>query len=235
MWQVSNPWIRWHRSSTVELVQLMLDYYLHSQDHAFARTTLLPWADQAMAYVQYHYAVGLDGRLTISPASALETYQSCVNPTDMVAGLHALLPALLGLPSGLLPDAMADRFRRLLAMVPDLPIIGDDTQGRVLDAAGAHSAATKNKENVALYAIWPFGIGGHPNRTTTMLPPDVARRTFDRRPFPANRGWAQDIVDAALLGLRSELKRMLVERLTFPSVGAFPAFWAQTYVRTWLD
>jgi hypothetical protein len=58
----------------------------------------------------------------------------------------------------------------------------------------------------ALYAVWPFFEAGHPNLTAPTVAPEVIKRTYDLRPFPGNQGWNQDVVDAALLGLRGDAR-----------------------------
>jgi hypothetical protein len=72
VWHVSSPWIRYHRSSTLELVMLMLEYYAYSGDEEFAESVLVPWATGAVEYFISHYEYNLYGKISVAPASALE-------------------------------------------------------------------------------------------------------------------------------------------------------------------
>ena len=74
-----------------------------------------------------------------------------------------------------------------------------------------------------LYAVWPyrrFGVGINASDI------GIALANYATRPFPCNDGWCQDVVDAAMLGLREDAGAMILERARLaPAAGwRFPVF-----------
>lgn len=156
----------------------------------------------------------------INPAQAVETYQSDVtNPTTDIAGLRAILPRLLALPPEVAGPAARQRWARLQKEIPELPITERDGKKYILPAA--KFGGRGNCENPELYPVFPFRLYG-------VGKPDleVGRNTFAARAEGAFHGWQQTAVQAALLGLAGEARRMLVTNAASKHGGSrFPAFW----------
>jgi hypothetical protein len=76
----------------------MLDSYDYSGDATFARSSLVPFADEIVTYYEQHWSCDANGKIKLSRVQSLETYQrDAVNPTPDIAGIDAVLPRLLAL------------------------------------------------------------------------------------------------------------------------------------------
>jgi hypothetical protein len=137
-----------------------------------------------------------------------------------IAGLTACLRELLVLPESLISVTRRAQWFQLLAELPPLPSRQQD--GLVLFAAGDRvGGPPKNVENPELYAVFPYHLCG---RGT--LDVDTGIQTFQKRLHKHDDGWAQDGIQAALLGLAEEARRSVVRRFSLPSgYSRFPAFW----------
>lgn len=219
-----NPYIRWIWSSSLELAQLMLDYYDHTRDEAFLRESLVPWADAALRYYDTRFARDGEGKLLITPTQAVETYQSgVVNDTPSLAGLKAVLPRLLALPEGAAGEEMRLRWTRMLGETPELPKETRRGGERILPAETFEGRG--NVENPELYPVFPFRLFGVDKPGL-----ELARHTYKLRVEKSFNGWQQTAIQAALLGLAEDARKMLVTNVRNKHAGSrFPAFWGPNY------
>lgn len=212
-----NLYIRLHNSSGLEVLYHGLLFYRYTGDAAFLEETLLPIAEAVIDYYDLHYP-RKGGKLFISPAQVIEQWWSAVNPMPEIAGLHACLQQLLDLP-----DTYCKRradWQRLYDALPELPT-GEVEGKTVYHPAATWEGPPRNTENPELYAVFPYqrcGLGS--------ADLEVGRETFRRRANTHDQGWAQDGMQAALLGLKNAARESVIKRLTTPSAYArFPAFW----------
>jgi hypothetical protein len=222
--EVVNPYIRHHLNNGLEIVALMLDLYAYTKDKTFLCDTLLPFAREIMLFYDKHYSRDSRGLIRIYPSQALETYQDAANPAPDVAGLIWDLDGLLALPQADLDPAWRASWEALRRAVPPLPIQDSNIERELLYAEEVRSKA-RNIENPELYSIFPFRIFG-------VDKPDLAlaRKAFSRRAFPNPRGWGQDDIQAAFLGLAAEARKILVARFGAKhEASRFPAFWGPNY------
>ena len=92
-------------------------------------------------------------------------------------------------------------------------------------AAAAEFSSRHNSENPELYAIFPYRLYGVGRDDLEM-----ARRSFDARLVKGSRGWQQDPVQSAMLGLADEAARLVVARFATKDPGSrFPAFWGPNF------
>lgn len=214
-----NRYIRLHNSSGLEVAYHALLYHRYTGDEDFLASTAIPLASALLDYYDLHFPRE-GGRLRIAPAQVIEQWWEAENPLPEIAGLHACLDVLLALDERLLPRARADAWRRLRRELPPLPVRSDDGPPRFAPAE-TWGGPPRNSENPELYAVFPYhlcGIGS----------PDLATgiETFRRRAHTHDAGWAQDGMQAALLGLADDARESVTRRLTTPSAYArFPAFW----------
>jgi hypothetical protein len=214
-----NHYIRYHNSSGLEVVYHALTYYRFTCDGDFLRHTALPLAEAVLDYYDHHYNRS-GGVLHIFPAQCIEQWWDVENPLPEIAGLTACLNELLALPESVLPAGRLPQWRRLRDEIPPLPVCTQDGQTAFAPAAIVRGGPC-NCENPELYAVFPYRLCG-------LLPGDVAKgiRTFQRRAYTHDNGWAQDGIQAALLGLTEEARKSVVRRFSTPSPQArFPAFW----------
>ena len=221
------PYTRWEWQSGLELSAMMLDYYRHMQEDAFVKETLLPIADEVVRFYDGHYPrLGYgDGKMVITPAQALETWHTAVDPMPVVAGLHVVIDGLLALPENLSTDEQRKRWARLNGELPEIPIEMKD--GKKCLAPAALYAQRKNGETPELYAVYPY-------QTHMIGKPDLdaAIEAFKCR-NTITGGWSQEAVNAAMLGLTEEAQRLVIESVTAKNWGGkpdhpqcrFPAFW----------
>lgn len=222
--QVDNGYIGRYWSGGIELLAMMLDYHTHTGDAAFAKSTLLPFADAIVTFYDKHYPRDEAGKLLFKPAQSLETWQDVINPLPEIAGLNFALGELLSLPADLTGKDRRAVWTRLRGELPPMPTkqIDGDT---VLAPAREILGPIMNCENPELYAIFPYRLYGvgKPNL-------DLARRTFTHRRFKGSWGWQQDDTQAAYLGLAADAARLVAARFSMHNVEQrFPAFWGPNF------
>lgn len=215
----SNPYIRLHNSSGLEVVYHALTCYHFTGDPEFLRHTALPLAEAVLDYYDLHYP-RRGGLLHIAPAQCIEQWWDVENPLPEIAGLTACLDTLLALPEARLPAARLPQWRRLRTEIPPLPTRMVDGQA-LFAAADVIRGGPCNCENPELYAVFPYRLCGLGRGDTA-----CGVRTFRQRTYTHDNGWAQDGIQAALLGLADDARQSVVRRFSTPSPQArFPAFW----------
>jgi hypothetical protein len=230
--ELVSPWMRYHIQGELDVIAQMLDYYNDTQDADFARNSLLPMADAVITYYDQHYGRDANGKILIKPAQSIETYQlTAVNPTPDIAGLRCALPQLLALPKKLTSTKERSFWTKVMNELPAIPMgttkdgklpphgIGDPGGVRVILPA-LHYDTTKNAENPELYTVFPYRLYG-------IGKPDLqlARNTFNARLFSLPICWAQDKMEAALLGLTDEAKSSVSQAFISYGNQRFPWFW----------
>ncbi|MEI6514479.1 MAG: DUF5703 domain-containing protein [bacterium] len=206
----SNPWVKYHWCSGIELVAMMLDRYAYTGDQVFAQKTLLPFAEAITTFYDQHYPREGSGKIRFEPATSLETWHKAVNPMPEVAGLRYVLPRLLALPKNLATEALRAMWRKTLADLPPIPT-GERDGKKVLRPADTFSDC-KNCENPELYAIFPFRLYG-------VGKPDLAvgKTSFDVRVNKQALCWSHDGLQAALLGDAETAKGIVLQKFSQPS------------------
>jgi len=218
--EVKENWTGHYFTPILELSMMMLDYYEYTQDTGFAREYLVPIASAGLEFFDEHFKRDAEGKLLLDPDNSIEMFWKVHDPAPDIAGLRAVIPRMLELPDNLV-GGMKERWRRLLSVVPPLPV--DDSAQRLLPYTGPQTAKGRNLENPELYAVYPFRLYG-------LGKPDfmLAKHTFDVRHFRDKGCWNQDPVQAAYLGEAGVAK----EYVHFNFVRKdpklkFPAFWAR--------
>jgi alpha-L-fucosidase 2 len=218
-----NRFIRYYWQSGLELVMMMLDYYEFTRDEKFLRTVLLPIATNVTTFFDEHWSRDGQGKIRFDPAMALETYHVAVNPSAEIAALRAVLPRLLALTSGEVPNSQTTRWQRTLADLPELPLV--EREGKQLLSPAEQFSNKANIENPELYAVFPYRLFtiGRPNL-------DLALRSFENRIHKDSGGWQQDAIQAALLGRVDDAARMVAGNFSRSNPQCrFPAFWGPNF------
>lgn len=232
--ELASEWMRYHIQGGLEVLAQMLDQYDYTGDNQFARDHVLPMADAVTTYYNDHWKRDEHGKIRMDPSQSIETYQrNAVNPTPDIAGLMNVLPRLLALPSGTATQAERDLWKKVLADLPPLPMgttangklppegHGDPDGTRVILPAEKYGP-TRNAENPELYTVFPYRLYG-------VSQPDLklARDTFAARLFPFAKCWGQDGMEAALLGLTDEAKKVVITEFTSYGGQRFQWFWSK--------
>ena len=223
--EVLCPWWQWAWNQGPELVALMLDRNDFAPDLAFARDAIVPLARDVLAYFDTRFERDEHGRLVISPTQALETHwHGVVNDLPCVAGLADVLERLARLPADAATPADRELWLRLSAALPALPVQGDGDDARFAPAE-VYDPSRQNVETPELHALFPF-------RRVALGSKDLvlAARAFERRHDRQDRGWTQDGIFAARLGLVDEARAQLASRAanSHPAY-RFPATWGPNF------
>jgi len=219
--EVKENWTGHYFTPILELSMMMLDYYEHTQDAGFAREYLVPVASAGLQFFDEHFGRDSAGRLLLDPDNSIEMFWKVHDPAPDIAGLRAVIPRMLELPDGVVGAGMKEKWRRLLNVVPPLPV--DDSARRLLPYTGPQTAKGRNLENPELYAIYPFRLYGL-GKPGFLL----AKHTFDVRHFHEKGCWNQDPIQAAYLGEADVAKDYVHYALTRKDPKLkFPAFWAR--------
>lgn len=192
--------------------------YLATNDRKFLADNY-PMMASAARFLLSYQQTGSDGLLHTHPSNAHETQWDVTDPTTDIAAIMALFPATIQAANLLGKDA--DLVRKLQAALPKVPILPRTQQSgpRTLlppsaDSDGADviaeshmpGAEDHNIENIGLEPVWPFDIIGD---TSPLFP--LARRTYAHRPNPSAVDWSFDPIQAARLGLGSEVGSTLIK------------------------
>lgn len=214
-----NRFIRFHNSGGLEVVFHALEYFRYTNDDDFFATIALPLAEAVLDYYDLHFP-RRRGKLVITPAQAIEQWFIAENPMPEIAGLHACLESLLNLDERLFNSERRKQWLRFQSELPELPIQNAGGK-RNFAPADSWEGPPHNSENPELYAIFPYrrcGIGAGDL--------EAGIQSFRNRTYKHDIGWAQDGMQAALLGLTEDVRRSVTNRFTTPSPYArFPAFW----------
>jgi len=219
----TNSYIRYYWDSGIELSMMMLDYYGHTRDDSFVKTTLLPIAEGVVTFYDLHYKRNDKGKVHFSPAMSLETWHKAEDPLPIIIGLQTVLTGLLELPETLTGKEERERWRRFRSELPPLPF-GEQGGKKWIKPARVYSNK-RNSENPELYAVFPYRAYG-------LGRPDleVALETWRRRLVKRTGGWTQDPIQAALLGLADEARKYVVQNARSKHDGSrFPAFWGPNF------
>lgn len=233
---ISSGYMEYHTQGMLEVVTQMLDTYYYTQDAAFARNSLVPFATASTTYYDQHWPRDANGKIRMSPAQSLETYQrDAVNPTPDIAALKSILPRLLALPNSLISSDQHDLWTKMLNDLPPIPMgktakgksppmgKGDD-DGTPIILPAEQYGKTSNLENPELYVAFPYRLYG-------VGKPDLelAKATFAARLFPQDTCWGQDGTQAAILGLTSVARQATINEFTAYGEQRFPWFWRQNH------
>jgi alpha-L-fucosidase 2 len=161
---------------------------------------------------------GPDGYLHTSPSNAHETQWDVTDPTTDIAAAKALYPATIQAAKLLHRDA--DLVKQIEAALPKIPPLPRTQFTRPFtlvppsaDAGGADmiaesylpNAPNHNAENIGLEPIWPYNLIGDQSPLFAL-----ARRTYEHRLFKAVADWSFDPIQAARLGLGSDVRSTLI-------------------------
>ncbi|MEM2867427.1 MAG: DUF5703 domain-containing protein [Candidatus Bathyarchaeia archaeon] len=224
---VENGYIRYHWEGGIELIAMMLDYYFYTLDEKFAKEILLPLANAILQFYDEHHQRDENGKIRFEPSQALETWWNCVNPLPDIAGLTFVLNKLLRLPPHISDENNRLFWQRLLEEMPPIPVKSENGKSILAPAQEIKDVKPRNCENPELYAVFPFRIYGVGRENI-----EVAQETYFSRRFKGNKGWQQDVIQAAYLGLTLEAQELIIERFSDKyryKYCRFPAFWGPNF------
>ncbi len=218
-----NLFIRYYWQSGLELSLMMLDHYSHTQDRAFARDILLPFAQEVITFYDQHWGRDDRGKIRFDPAMALETYRKAVNPLVEIVGIKKVCQGLLSLPDSIVSAERSKQWKRLISELPDVPM--REIDGKTVLSPAQEFSEKQNVENPEMYAVFPYRVYGVGKPDM-----DIARNTFARRVHKNSGGWQQNAIQAAFLGLADEAAKLVAFNFTHKNPRhRFDAMWGPNY------
>lgn len=191
----------------------------------------LAFIDSCLVFFDQHYRrehvrvsgteLSEAGKLVFFPGTACETYKNATNSAVTIAGLDAVLAALLALPQRMIGARLRARYLAMRATLPPLPVRRVD--GRLVLAPAQAWDRIQNVEIPQLYPVFPYnqyGVG-LPN---LQLAIDTWRYGVDTPAQKDIKSWHQDAIFCARLGLTEEAARLTLSKMD-DSGRRYPTFW----------
>ncbi|PTN09532.1 DUF5703 domain-containing protein [Mangrovibacterium marinum] len=223
-----NAWLEYQWDTVLEFCHMIL------QDQQYSGADIskyLPLIESSLRFFDEHYRylarergskeLNADGQLVLYPGSACETYKMAYNSTSTIAALKTVTEELLALPEEYSSAIDYNFFAEMVKCIP--PISFREIEGHKTIAPAKLWERVNNVEVPQLYPVYPWGMYG------VGLPDlEVALNTWKYDPdalkFRSHKGWKQDAIFAARLGLTNEADSLVTLKLK-DSGRRFPAFW----------
>lgn len=213
-----NAWLEYQWDTALEFCSMIL------QAHKYCGMDIRkyePLIEQCLIFFDEHYQyiakklgvkpLTADGKLMLYPSSGCETYKMAYNPSSVIAALKTVTEQW-GAAS-------------LASRIPDIPLRVID--GDTCIAPAIVWARIQNIETPQLYPVFPWRIYGMGRDNL-----QIGRNTYLKDPHAvemhSSKGWKQDNIWAACLGLTDEAFRLNKEKLA-DGPYRFPAFWDPGY------
>ena len=223
-----NAWLEYEWDTVLEFCYMILETERYAGKDI---RQYIPFIESCLTFFNEHYqylarnrgskALDGEGHLVLYPGSAGETFKMAYNSSSTIAALQTVLSRLLELPSGYLDAEKRKSWGLMLKHVP--PISFREFEGHKTIAPAQSWERLNNVETMQLYPVFPWGIYGigKPNL-------DIALNTWKYDTlavkFRSGKGWKQDNIFAARLGLTKEAAELTLSKLK-DSGRRFPAFW----------
>lgn len=215
----SKPYYNARTLSTGAEVSLWVwKQYLATNDRAFLAENY-PLMASAARFLLAYQKLGTDGLLHTSPTNAHEQQWDVTDSTTDISAIRTLYPATMEAARLLGRDPeLVSQLQAALPKIPPLPRTQESGPHSLLnasaDAKGADviaesyrpEMAEHNVENIGLEPVWPYDLIGDSSPLFSL-----ARRTFAYRPSKAAVDWSYDPIQAARLGLGTEVGTTLME------------------------
>jgi hypothetical protein len=212
----SPNWNALDITSGAEISLYVWQQYQDTGDLNFLRT-YYPLMKESATFLLAYQKVGSDGMLH-AVANAHETQWAVQDPTTDLAADSALFPAvvqaaqLLGSDTALqsqlttaegqIPPWARTDYGRTQVLAPSADAANND----IIAYSYQPTAQIRNSENIDLEPVWPYNlITDDPGSLH-----DLAVRSYDHRAVTGGNDWSMDAIDAARLGLSSEVAARLV-------------------------
>lgn len=211
-----NAWLEYEWDTALEFCMMALQAREYAPESSWDKYE--PLIAECLKFFDEHYqyeankrgakTFDANGKLVIYPGSGCETYKMAYNPSCTIAALKAVLEKW-------------GKDSAMLSRIPEIPtrVIGGDT----CIAPAIVWERIQNVETPQLYPVFPWCIYGlgRPGLQTAV-------NTYEKDPHAlemrSSKGWKQDNIWAACLGLTEEACRLNLEKLGSGPY-RFPAFW----------
>ena len=229
-----NAWLEYEWDTVLEFCEMMLE------SERYAGTDISeyrPLIESSLTFFDEHYRylasrrgskeLDGDGKLILFPGSACETYKMTNNASSTVAALRRVTGDYIRYLESQ-GDTAVSRWETILGRIPEIP--HRIVEGREMIAPARTWERINNVETPQLYPVWPWRFYGAVISDSTDL--SIARNTYlhdpDALEFRSTKGWKQDNIWAACLGLTDEAFT-LNSRKWADGSHRFPAFFGPGY------
>lgn len=219
-----NTWLEYQWDTALEFCSMIL------QAHKYCGMDIKkyePLIEQSLVFFDEHYQylakklgvkpLSAEGKLMLYPSSGCETYKMAYNPSSVIAALKTVTEQWT--------EYKGDSLNNLIKRIPDIPLRVID--GDTCIAPAIVWARIQNIETPQLYPVFPWRVYGLGRDGL-----QIARNTYLKDPHAvemhSTKGWKQDNIWAACLGLTDEAFRLNKEKLA-DGPYRFPVFWDPGY------
>jgi hypothetical protein len=140
---------------------------------------------------------------------------NCVlNDAPTVAAVTALTERLLALPTELTTQTQRSAWQAYAEMLPELPRSPDRSTFTVYENIEEFPLNASNSETPQLYSVFPFRLftAARANASDIDLSAALKAATGGQPGYGQNSGWAQDLINDALLGRSLEASALAIDR-----------------------
>lgn len=219
-----NAWLEYQWDTALEFCSMIM------QAHKYSGMDIAeyePLIRQALIFFDEHYQyiakklgvkpLNADGKLMLYPSSGCETYKMAYNPSSVIAALKTVAEQWI--------EYKGDSLNNFLSRIPPIPL--RTIEGDTCIAPAIVWARIQNIETPQLYPVFPWRVYGMGRDNL-----HIARNTYLKDPHAvemhSTKGWKQDNIWAACLGLTDEAFKLNREKLA-DGPYRFPAFWDPGY------
>lgn len=219
-----NAWLEYQWDTALEFCSMIMQAHKYSgmdiaEYEPLIRQTLI-FFDEHYQYVAKKLGVkplNADGKLMLYPSSGCETYKMAYNPSSVIAALKTVAEQWI--------EYKGDSLNNFLSRIPPIPL--RTIEGDTCIAPAIVWARIQNIETPQLYPVFPWRVYGMGRENL-----HIARNTYLKDPHAvemhSTKGWKQDNIWAACLGLTDEAFKLNREKLA-DGPYRFPAFWDPGY------
>lgn len=219
-----NAWLEYQWDTALEFCSMIMQAHKYSgmdiaEYEPLIRQTLI-FFDEHYQYIAKKLGVkplNADGKLMLYPSSGCETYKMAYNPSSVIAALKTVTEQWI--------EYKGDSLNNFLSRIPPIPL--RTIEGDTCIAPAIVWARIQNIETPQLYPVFPWRVYGMGRENL-----HIARNTYLKDPHAvemhSTKGWKQDNIWAACLGLTDEAFKLNREKLA-DGPYRFPAFWDPGY------
>lgn len=214
-----NAWLEYMWDTALEFCQMILETKNYANSNI---DRYIPLIESTLTFFDEHYrylashrgkrTLDEDGHLILYPGSACETYKMTKNAASTIAALQTVLETY-----GKKPE-----MRKTIPPIPFRVI-----KGKEMIAPAMTWERINNEETPQLYPVFPWRIYGVGRKGL-----EIARNTYLYDPqalkVRSHRGWKQDNIWAACLGLTDEARRLTLLKMS-NGPHRFPAFFGHAF------
>lgn len=219
-----NAWLEYQWDTALEFCSMIMQAHKYSgmdiaEYEPLIRQTLI-FFDEHYQYIAKKLGVkplNADGELMLYPSSGCETYKMAYNPSSVIAALKTVAKQWI--------EYKGDSLNNFLSRIPSIPL--RTIEGDTCIAPAIVWARIQNIETPQLYPVFPWRVYGMGRENL-----HIAQNTYLKDPHAvemhSTKGWKQDNIWAACLGLTDEAFKLNREKLA-DGPYRFPAFWDPGY------